>query len=300
MIADNTIVSNCVLRTSLESMSAFFSLIFFLLLAAISMAIVAYMNFKVEKDQQRREKLRLYKVRLEDLEDMVLVLDTLCESRAIPRLVNDEIVDIYHDMIELDPKAAYLQAGQALAQNRSQELANESADRVISRLCHSDSQMAKKKHYSQQAILLLKQQHTKGRISMAELQSFTQELHWVILQTDVVSFIAQGHKAYIKNDVLTANAFYKKAQTALLRSNHPDERRSQMIKQVADILFGRRKFLDEDLMPETEFNSELAKNIDSIESDLSGEDSTHLGENGEGIDMLIQAQTETEKPTAHH
>jgi len=272
-------------------MTAFSSLILFIIIASISMAVVAYMNFKVEKDYKRREKLRLYKARLEDLEDMVIVLDTLCDSRAIPRLVNDEIIELYHEMIELDPKASYLQAGQAIAQTRSQELANENADRAVSRLCRSDSQMAKMKHYANQSIKLLNQQHTKGKISIAESQAFTQELQWIVLQTDVISFIAHGHKAYIKHDVLTANAFYKKAQTALLRSNHPDERRPRMIKQVADILFGRRKSLDEDLMPETEFNPDLAHNISQTQiNDSAGsfEDLANAAANGDINPEFIQ------------
>lgn len=288
-------------------MSAFFSLILFTIIAAISMAIVAYMNFKVEKDYMRREKLRLLKIHLEELEDMVIILDSLCENRAIPRLVNDEIVDLYHQMIELDPKAAYLQAGQTIAQTRSQELADESAERSLSRLCHSDSQMAKMKHYCQQAIKLLNQQHGKGHISMTELQAFTQELKWVVLQVDVISYIAHGHKAYIKNDVLTANAFYKKAQTALLRSNHPDERRSRMIKQVADILFGRRKSLDEDLMPEIEFNPDLAENMSTKTNEEAATDFEKMAlaaSNGEISPEMLQSfmnpTQKAEKPSARH
>jgi|GEM_PF-383180 len=273
-------------------MSAFFSLIFFTIIAAIAMAVVAYMNFKVEKDYKRREQLRLIKVRLEELEDMVIIIDSLCENRAICRLVNDEIVDLYHTMIELDPKAAYLQAGLTIAQTRAQEFANELPDRIISHLCHSDSQMARMKYYCQQVLKLLNQQHGKGTITMTELQSFTQELQWVILRIDVISYIAHGHKAYIKNDVLTANAFYKKAQTTLLRSNHKDERRPRMIKQVADILFGRRKSLDIDLMPETEFNPDLEKNIQSADNSVTGVDFekiTHAAENGEINPELLQS-----------
>ena len=253
-------------------MNAFISLIFFTIIAAISMAIVAYMNYKVAKDHKRREQSRFLKIRLEELEDMVIVIDSICENRAICRLVNDEIIDLYHKMIELDPKAAYLKAGLNIAQTRAQELSNESPDRVISHLCHSDSQMARMKHYCQQVTKLISQQQGKGNISMTELQAFTQELQWVILRVDVISYIAHGHKAYIKNDTLTANAFYKKAQTALMRSNHKDERRTRMIKQVADILFGRRRSLDIDLMPETEFNPDAGGNLspEAINSTKAG------------------------------
>jgi len=253
-------------------MSAFISLIFFIIIAALSMVIVAYMNYKEKKDYKRREQLNLLKIQLEELENIVIAIDSICENRAISRLVNDDIIDLYHSMIELEPKASYLQAGQTIAQTRAQELANESPDRIISHLCHSDAQMAKTKHYCQQVIKMLNQQHGKGKIPATELNALTQELQWINLRVDVVSFIAFGHKAYSKNDVLTANAFYKKAQTALMRSNHPDERRTRMIKQVADMLFGRRKSLDEDLMPETEFNPEREENKAPTADDTDGAD----------------------------
>ena len=92
-----------------------------------------------------------------------------------------------------------------------------------------------------------------------------------------------GHKAYGRQDVLTANAFYKKAQTELMRSGHPDERRHKMIKQMADVLFGRRRSLDKELMPEDEFNPEnnqslLSKEDEQTLSDIMDEnDADDLG-----------------------
>ena len=276
-------------------MSAFYSLIFLVIIAAISMAVVAYMNHKEENDLKRREKLRIYKLRLEELEDLVIAMDKLCDSRSIPRLVNEEIIELYTEMIELDLKAKYLQAGQSIAQTRAQELSEDSPDRLVTRLCHSDSQMAKMKHQCKQALHLMNQQHTKSKISSAELHSFTQELSWVILQIDVISYIAHGHKAYNKNDVLTANAFYKKAQTALLKSSHPDERRARLIKQVADLLFGRRKSIDEDLMPETEFNPDLLQNsqgISAIADDTAGSEEVDV------MNLLAKKQAEATNHTS--
>lgn len=262
-------------------MSAFISLIFFIFLAIASMTAVAYSNFQVEKKVRVREKLRVYKERLEELEDMVITLDGLCENRMIPRIVNDEVIELYQTMIELDPKASYLEAGLNIATNRSGDLANLNEQREINRLCRSDAQIARIKHYCQQTTAIIAKRHTTdGHISANEYQSFTLELQWVMLMVDVISFIAQGHKAYNKHDVLTANAFYKKAQTCLLRSSHPDERRHRMIKQVADILFGRRKSIEEDLMPETEFNP-----------DNTADEQEDIGVDAEALEQLtMQAE----------
>lgn len=237
-------------------MSAFTSLIVLIAIAALAMVVVAYSNYKVEQAKKIRLRLHKFRAKAEELEDMVMALDHICESRTICKFVNDEIIEIYETMIDIDNSAGYLQAGYANAKIRSNELSNELAPRKLSRLCSSDAQIARLRAYIKEARRIIRVQHAQGKLSTTELQNFTLELEWYDLQVYVVSNIVQGHKAYTKQDILTANAFYKKAQAELTRSSHPDERRHQMIKQLADILFGRRKSIDEELMPESEFNPE--------------------------------------------
>ncbi|MFT6386948.1 MAG: hypothetical protein ACJAUP_000317 [Cellvibrionaceae bacterium] len=235
-------------------MSAFASLILLVVIAALAMAVVAYSNYKTEQTKKVRLRLQIFRARAEELEDIVMVLDKICESRTICKFVNDEIIKMYEIMIEIDSSARYLQAGLANAKIRSEELSNEIAPRQLSRLCNSDAQIARLRAYIKEACRIIRVQHTQGKLSTTELQSFTLELEWHDLQVYAVSNIVQGHKAYTKHDIITANAFYKKAQTELIKSTHPDERRQQMIKQLTDILFGRRMSIDETLMPENEFN----------------------------------------------
>lgn len=237
-------------------MSAFASLILLIAIAAMAMAVVAYSNYKVEQDKKTRQKLQKLRARAEELEDMVMALDHVCESRMICKLINDEIIELYETMIEIDSSAGYLKAGYANAKVRSEDLSNEMAPRQLTRLCNSDAQIARLRVYIKEACKIIRMQHSHGKISTTELQNFTHELEWYDLQVYVVSNIVQGHKAYTKQDIMTANAFYKKAQIELTQSTHPDERRHQMIKQLADVIFGRRKSIDEELMPESEFNPE--------------------------------------------
>ena len=270
-------------------MSAFASLIAFVIIAVGSMCVVAFANYKVEQAKQVRHRLHKYKARVEELEDVVLALDQLCENRAIPKMINDEVVDLYSTMIALDDRAAYLKAGHSTALMRSDELSDETAERHISRLCNSDAQIARLQAYLNEACNIVKKQHNQGQMSTTQMQDFMLDLEWLHLQVYVISNIAQGHKAYNKQDILTANAFYKKAQAELMRSGHPDERRQQMIKQTADLLFGRRKFIDTELMPETEFNPD-----DSIPV-LSSEDQKTLEELVQNDDLNpeeVQAITE--------
>jgi hypothetical protein len=235
-------------------MTAFTSLILLIAIAALAMSVVAYSNYLVAKAKQIALKLEKMKVRVEELEDVVLVLDGLCESRIIPKLVNDEILSHYESMIEIDDKAAYLKAGLSNAEVRAQELSDDSSPRYLSRVCKSDAQMARYQTYLSESLNILRRQHMAGKTSNQDMQSLTLEINWLQLQVKVISNIVQGHKAYAKNGVIAANGFYKKAQTELLKSSHPDPRRKEMINQMADLLFGRRKSLDVHLMPETDFN----------------------------------------------
>jgi len=281
-------------------MSAFASLIVLIVIATLSMAVVAYSNFLVEQKRKTTFRLEKMKIRVEELEDIVLVLDTLCEKRAIPKLINDEIIEYYHKMTNIDPKAAYLKAGLSSANIRSNELSDESARREISRICKSDAQIARYNAYLNEALQILRKQHTEGKIASQEIQDFALEIEWLQLQTKVISNIVQGHKAYSKQDILSANGFYKKAQNELLKSSHPDERRHQMINQMADILFGRRKCLDPELMPETEFNPENDVDLGDLNPDALSDE--QLPEDLLKSAMMSQQDksgASSQKPTAH-
>lgn len=253
-------------------MSAFASLILLIGIAALSMSVVAYSNYLVSQKKKTTLRLERMKIRVEELEDVVIVLDTLCEKRIIPKLVNDEIIEYYEKMTQIDPKASYLSAGLSNANMRSNELSDESAHRELSRVCKSDAQIARYHAYLNETLLILRKQSSEGKIAPQEMQSFSLEVEWLQLQIKVISNIVQGHKAYSKQDILSANAFYKKAQNELLRSSHPDEKRQKMISQMADVLFGRRKALDPELMPETEFNPQNDIDLSALEGseELSG------------------------------
>jgi hypothetical protein len=235
-------------------MNAFTSLLLLIAIAALSMGVVAYSNHLVAKAKKTVFRLEKMKVRVEELEDVVLVLDGLCEKRIIPKLINDEIINNYEMMIEIDIKATYLKAGLNNAEARAAELSNESSPRHISRACKSDAQIARYQVYLGESLEILRRQHMNSKFSNQDLQAFNSEINWLQLQIKVISNIVQGHKAYAQHGVLRANGFYKRAQNELLKSSHPDPRRTKMITQMTDVLFGRRKSLDADLMPETDFN----------------------------------------------
>lgn len=279
-------------------MNAFTSLILLIAIAAVSMGVVAYSNYLVEKAKKTTFALEKMKIRVEELEDVVLVLDTICEKRIIPKLVNDEILEQYDRMIEIAPKEGYLKAGLSNAQMRSNDLSDESSHRQVSRICKSDAQMARYQAYLGEALNILRKQHADSKIANKELQVLAMDIEWLQLQIKVISNIVQGHKAYAKKGVMSANPFYKKAQSELLRSSHPDERRHKMITQIADMLFGRRKSLDVELMPESEFNPDESAHTEAENSmGNNSDDSTIDDELQQQAMMHEQAKINNHRPS---
>ncbi len=235
-------------------MSSLATLIILCAIAAASLIIASVVNNREVKTKLVRQKLKQLKMRAEELEELVINLDQLVESRAIPKLINDEVIDLVSAMVELDSSARYLEASLINARKRAEELAIEREERSIVRLKESDSQIARTKHMLNEAGVVLRKQHANGRLTIYELETFISELAWTQLMVDVISLIGQGHKATNRHDVLTAHAFYKKAKHILAHAPHPDPRRFRMIKELGEILANKRRALSLDLMPENFYN----------------------------------------------
>lgn len=235
-------------------MSSPATLIILCAIAATSLIIVSVINNREVKTRLVQQKLKQLKMRAEELEELVINLDQLVESRAIAKLINDEVIDLVSAMLELDSSARYLEASLINARKRAVDLSSEREEHSIVRLKESDSQIARAKHMLNEAGVVLRKQHSKGRLTLSELETFISELAWAQLMVDVISHIGQGHKASIRRDVLTAHAFYKKAKHILAHSPHPDPRRHQMIKELNEILANQRRALSLSLMPENYYN----------------------------------------------
>jgi hypothetical protein len=155
-----------------------------------------------------------------------------------------------------DESATYLDASYQAAIARSENLADEGQVVTIDRLKGSDAQIARSQRSLEEAAGVIRKQQRSGKISLEEMNIFLSVLSWAHLMVDVISHVAQGHRAINRNDVLSGHAFYKKAQQLLMQSAHSDKRRHRMIKELAEILSNRRRALSEDLMPETRINPE--------------------------------------------
>ncbi len=219
-------------------------------IALLSLVAVSLANQREIKTRSIRAKLRTLKGKLESMEDLVIKLDKLLESRVIARLINEEIIDMAEGMIQLDRDATYLRATLSNAEQRANELNDEGAYREISRLVESDAQIARYQHAINEAGLLLKRLHASNKISQAELETFIGELSWCHLMVETISIIGQGQKSMKRKDPVSAQSFYKRARQTLIASSDSDPRRHRFIKEISELINNKRTSLSEDLMHE--------------------------------------------------
>ena len=219
-------------------------------IALSSLVAVSLINQRETKARMVRNKVRSLKGRLEEMESLVAKLDQVLDSRAITKLINDEIIDLANGMINLDADATYLQASLTNAQQRALDLNDEGAPREIRRLFDSDAQIARYQHVLKEAGIILRRLYARDSIDLAELETFINELAWCHLMVETVSVIGQGHKALKRSEIITAHSFYKRARQTLIQSSHNDPRRHRFIKEIGEVLRNKRKAISEDLMHE--------------------------------------------------
>ncbi len=237
-------------------MSAFASLILFVALAAFSLIAVSWVNGRETKRRVLSKKLKELRQRILATEELILEVDQMVESRAISKLMNDEIIEMILAMKQANPETGYLDASHQTAIARADALNDESVPTALDRLKESDAQIAKGKKVLEDAAVILRRQQATGKLSFEEMNAFLSELSWGHLMVDAITHVGQGHKAQRRHDVLSAHAFYKKAQQILMHSSHPDKRRHRFIKELSEMLSNKRTAISEDIMPENHLNPE--------------------------------------------
>jgi hypothetical protein len=235
-------------------MSTFASILILLAVAAIGLVVVSVANHLHTQEQQLRHRSMQFRRRVTELEEIVLTLDPLVASLAIPKLINEENLALTRKALELEPESETLRAHLERAEALAEDYDNESRPRETNRLLESDSAIARAKYYINEAVNILRRQHIRGELESERLDLFVSELAWAHLMVQVISMIGQGHKAMRRANHLSAYAFYRKAQQTLIDTIHSDARRHPMIRELSEILSGTRTALSEHLMPETYYN----------------------------------------------
>lgn len=230
------------------------SLTFLILFASAGLAsllLVSFANQKQARAKIVRHKMQQLRLRVQDLEELVLTADQILESQSVAQLINDDVINMLESMLQLDSSAHYLEASLSSARARAENYANGAQNNNVNRIADSDAKIARSQHALTEMGRIVRQAHAQSRINSDELQAFITELAWAHLMVDVVSHVAQGYRAAMRNDFLSADAFYKRAKHSLVQTPQPDTRRNRMIKEIGEMNAYRRACLSPDLMHET-------------------------------------------------
>ena len=220
-------------------------------------ALLAFSLFAVHQVNRREERLRQQRLRqhrlrmtLETLEEVLIEVELTLTNPVIARCMNEEILERLQDMLSLaGGKDDHLQTRLRHVEERQEEMsrAGNSSTRFMR---ESDAQMAYTKACLHKAAEVLRKRSYQGKLNASELNDYLEQLSWAGLMVEVVTFIVEGHKTLSRGDIISALAYYKKAQSLLISSDHPNETRMKIIRELGEVIAGKRKDVNPNLIPE--------------------------------------------------
>ncbi|MFL0809000.1 MAG: hypothetical protein K6L76_01165 [Agarilytica sp.] len=237
-------------------MSSFSTIVILLTLAAASLFIVSVINQRQTRARVVSQKLSSMKRRVSDMEELVATLQPLVENPAIPKIINEEAIDLTNTMLGISPSNNYYQMTLGGLEQRAQEFSDPSKKVALYRLMESDAAIARAQYAMSEAARIVRKRQAADQIQVAEMDALLRDISWANFMVKITSNVAQGHKAVNRGDVLRAFAFYRKALEVATEAGHKDERQNQIITEIGEILSSKRRALSLSLMPETTHNPE--------------------------------------------
>lgn len=229
-------------------------IILFLCLIFGSLTLVSLVNRVQTRNRLINQKVAQLRRRLDELESIGAEIDCVLETMLVPKLINDEVLDIIASIDKLRPEGEWLEARLEQARDIDQKLNSDQRITAFNRIQSSDAAIARRQHALTQAARIVRRHRKLNHINATELESLIAELAWAYLLVDVVSNIAQGHQAVNRGDLTVAFGYYRKGQNLLMKSDIQDPRRHRFIREIEEILAGKRLAISEELMPESDFN----------------------------------------------
>ncbi len=225
-----------------------------IILALASLGLVSVINRIQTRSRVVRQKSQSVRRRIRELEELCAAVEPLIESVIVPRMINEEVIQLIQTVIKLDSGAKYLDAHLEQAQVLAREFSQDHRTQPLYRLMASDSAIAKAKFYITEAARVIRRHHSLDIIQAAELEANIKELNWAHLMVGVISHVGHGHKAVSRQDYVVAYSYYRKAQNMLINGQQDEQRRHQYIRELSELLSNKRGALSTELMPESEFN----------------------------------------------
>ncbi|MBB6521575.1 hypothetical protein [Pseudoteredinibacter isoporae] len=237
-------------------MSAPFVLYLAVALAASSLGLLAFVNYRERKRTEHQLKVRQMSVAAETVEDMLNTLEGLSKFKPLFCTLSKELIRRYQDLHQFDPNANNVEVRIQRAEQLLETYQSKGNDRVINRICSSDQAIHKTERQLQEIIDTFVHMFNIKLIDDKELAPLMQELEYVQLAVEVISGVAQGHKLYNEGEFVDANSHYFHAQKLSMQSKTTHPNRQRLVEELGEIINRERLALSEDLMPETLYNPE--------------------------------------------
>lgn len=226
------------------------SLLILTAIMALSLLAVHQVNRREERMRLRRLRQHRLRMSMETLEEVLVEVESTLANPDIARCLNEEILERLQDMLTLaGGKDNHIQTRLRHVEERQEEMtrASNSSTRFMR---ESDAQVAHTKACLHKAVEVLRKRSHQGKLNPSALDDYLEQLSWAELMVDVVTFMVEGHKTLSRGDILSALAYYKKAQSLLISSDHPNETRMKIIRELGEVIAGKRKDINPDLIPE--------------------------------------------------
>lgn len=216
-----------------------------------ALVLVSLLHEMQRKEQLRRIKQRRLRIQIEELGEVINAVEQTVGEKLLLKKLNDIIIGFLESMRSLDRKVSpYVESALEKASAYAEELANPEINFRVRYERESDAQINKTQQQLVAAITLLSNMASQGKLTDDEYEAYQHQLRWAHLMVPVTSFIAQANKCLMKHDRVTAQAFLQRALQYLIDSAHPNPKRTQLIREINEMLEGNRsRFSEELLMP---------------------------------------------------
>lgn len=232
-----------------------------LVLVGCALFGVSVINAQQVRKRLISQKVMQLKRKITEMEDVAAALENLTGNTATARILNEEIIDTLSGMLQLQPNSPSLELVMDATRQRIEEISSPGYSCNIHRMLDSDAAIAHAQYLLGEAARIIRKRQAQGQIELTQMTSHIEELSWAHLMVSVISLTGQGHKALQRGDPLRAHAFYKKAQESAMESVLSDDRRHQWIRELGELMSGKRKTISRSLMPESMYNPDENQSV---------------------------------------
>ena len=220
----------------------------------MALFLVSAINQRQMRRKLIKQRLSKLRVKVAELEDLAASIENLTASREIALVVHEHIVDTLDGMLKLSPDSQTLAIAKEASLSRINDLSDPDFQPQLMRAMPSDAQIAKAQYGLNEVGRIIRLRQAAGKMELAVMTNYVEQLAWAHLMVAVVSLTIQGHRAVNGGNVLRAYSYYKKALQKAMDSPIREERKHQLIKELSEIINNKRKSISETLMPECDEN----------------------------------------------